>query len=208
MPINYAVQAQVIDIRTDSPQPTDSFLADTNIWFWVTYTRASLGPNPPWPGQLTNYPGYVAKCLAAGAKLYRCGLSMAELAHIIEKTEREIFEMSSGARVGTKEFRHNHAAERSIVVAEIQSAWGQAKAMGTSLDIAVDDPATDAALTRFGSQVLDGYDLFIVEALSRGGLTQMLTDDSDFCSVSGIQVFTANSNLISAAASQGKLVRR
>ena len=208
MPINYAVQAQVIDIRTDHPQPTDSFLVDTNIWFWVTYTRASSGPNPPRPGQLTSYPGYVARCLAASAKLYRCGLSMAELAHIIEKTEREIFETSSGARVGAKEFRHNHPTERTAVVAEIQSAWGQAKTMGTSLDIAVDEPTTDAALTRYGTQVLDGYDLFILEALSRGGLTQVLTDDGDFCSVPGIQVFSANANVISAATNQGKLVQR
>ena len=208
MPINYAVRAEVIDIRTDNPQPTDAFLVDTNIWFWVTYTRASSAPTPPRSSQLASYPGYVGKCLAAKSRLYRCGLSLAELAHLIEKTEREIFEASSGAQVGTKEFRLNQTTERASVVAEVQSAWGQVKTLASTLDVTVDDPTTDAALTRFQSQLLDGYDLFILEALSRAGFAQVLTDDGDFCSVPGIHVFTANSNVITAATNQGKLVRR
>jgi len=208
MPINYAVQAQVIDIRTDDPQPTDSFLVDTNIWFWVTYTRASSAPMPPRRSQLVDYPGYLRRCLAAKSRLYRCGLSLAELAHLIEKTEREIFKASSGTDIGTKEFRHNQATERATVVAEVQSVWGQVKALASALDTNVDDPTTDAALMRFQTQSLDGYDLFILESHSRAGLIQVLTDDGDFCSVPGIQVFTANANVISVATAQGKLLHR
>jgi predicted nucleic acid-binding protein len=208
MPINYAVQADVIDIRNDNPQLTDAFLVDTNIWFWVTYTRASTAPTPPRRWQLATYPGYLGKCLAAKSRLHRCGLSLAELAHLIEKTEREIFEASSGTNIGTKEFRHNQVTERATVVAEVQSVWGQVKALASVLDTNVDDPTTDAALARFQTQSLDGYDLFILEAHSKAGLIQVLTDDGDFCSVPGIQVFTANANVINAATSQGKLLRR
>jgi hypothetical protein len=209
MPINYAVQAEVVDIRSDNPQPTDAFLVDTNVWFWITYARASSAPTPPRATQLANYPGYVGKCLAARSRLYRCGLSLSELAHLIEKTEREIHGASSGAQLGTKEFRHNHPTERASVVAEVQSVWSQVKALASAaLDVTVDDATTDVALARFQSQLLDGYDLFIVEALSKAGFTQVLTDDGDFSSVPGIQVFTANTNVISAANAQGKLLRR
>jgi hypothetical protein len=41
MPVNYTVQADVVDITTDSPQKGDIFLVDTNIWYWLTYPQAS-----------------------------------------------------------------------------------------------------------------------------------------------------------------------
>jgi len=33
MPIKYVVQAQVVDLRTDTPKPADRFYVDTNVWF-------------------------------------------------------------------------------------------------------------------------------------------------------------------------------
>jgi len=47
MAINYVVQAEIVDIRTDAPLASDSFLVDTNVWGWTTYTRASLGKRGP-----------------------------------------------------------------------------------------------------------------------------------------------------------------
>jgi hypothetical protein len=40
------------------------------------------------------------------------------------------------------------------------------------------------------------------------GVLQLITDDGDFATVPGIQVFTANRNVINAARSQGKLQTR
>lgn len=36
MAINYNVQADVIDIQRDQPQKTDTFLVDSNVWYWLT----------------------------------------------------------------------------------------------------------------------------------------------------------------------------
>lgn len=33
MPKNYIVQANVIDITSDTPQKGDIFLVDTNVWY-------------------------------------------------------------------------------------------------------------------------------------------------------------------------------
>jgi hypothetical protein len=52
------------------------------------------------------------------------------------------------------------------------------------------------------------YDLFILETLKKEGITNIITDDGDFATVSGITVFTANRNLINTAQLQGKLVVR
>jgi hypothetical protein len=72
----------------------------------------------------------------------------------------------------------------------------------------VDKSSAQAALARFGSQALDGYDLYSLNAyLAESGL-KILTDDSDFAVVPGVHVFTANQHVINAARSAGKLSRR
>ncbi len=208
MAINYIIQAEIVDITIDSPKEDDVFLVDTNVWYWMTYTRASLSDRPPAQYQTTNYPGYTNAALAAGARMYQSGLSLAELTHLIEKAEREIYEKTN-RQARPKEYRHNFPAERARVIAEIQSAWGQVVTLANPLAATIDGQTTEAALTRLETEKVDGYDLFILESMKIHGVVQVITDDGDFVAVSGIQVFTANRNVIAAARNQGKLkIRR
>lgn len=210
MAVSYDVKAEVIDIRSDTPKESDAFLVDTNVWYWMTYTRASQGPNPPWPNQIKDYPGYLKQALAAKSRVLRCNLSLSELAHRIEATERGIFEAANPAlgQIRAKEFRHNHTAARATVVSEVQVAWGVVKTMAAQLDTSLGDTVADAALNRFQNEPLDGYDLFILEAMKAARVVQVLTDDGDYCTVPGIQVFTANRNVVTAASAQSKLLTR
>lgn len=209
MPVNYTVRADVVDIRTDAPQPTDEFLVDTNVWYWLVYTRAALGARPPRTRQLTDYPHYVSQALANGSGMRQCGLTLSELAHRIEQTEREIYGYLIGAQPPpTKEFRHNLATERSHVVSEVQTAWTQIRSMASSVDVIINDAMTAAAVLRFQTEALDGYDVFLLEAAATSGILQVITDDGDFCGVTGIQMFTSNQGVITAAQTQGRLVVR
>lgn len=207
MAINYNVQADVIDIRIDTPQPSDIFFVDSNVWYWLTYTRASLSSQPPRNYQISDYPAYISNALSAKSQLCNCGLSLAELAHLIERTEREIFNRSNDG-INSKVFRHNHSVERTNVVTETQTAWSQVKTMSKMVGVQIDDEVTDAALSRLTSQPLDGYDLFILESISNAGVAKVITDDGDYVTVPGIQVFTSNRNVITTAKSQGKLMTR
>jgi predicted nucleic acid-binding protein len=132
---------------------------------------------------------------------------LAELTHLIEKSEREIHIAANGP-IGTKEFRHNFPTERNQVNAEIQAAWGQVTCLADPLMVTIDTPTTTAALNRFQTEKVDGYDLFILESMKNHGVIQVITDDGDFATVPGIQLFTANRSVISAARSQGKLITR
>ncbi|MDL2121808.1 MAG: PIN domain-containing protein [Deltaproteobacteria bacterium] len=200
MAINYSIQAEVVDITTDSPKADDVFLVDTNVWYWMTYPNATSYV----PSQLANYPGYLNKALTADSKIHHSGLSLAELSHLIEKTEREIYERSNGT-IRPKEYRHNLSGERSRVASEIKAAWCQVVSLADPLAVTIDDITATAALNRLQTEKLDGYDLFILESMKNHGIVQVITDDGDFATVSGIQVFTANRNVIAAAKNQGKL---
>ncbi|MCB2264315.1 MAG: testis-expressed protein 52 [Candidatus Thiosymbion ectosymbiont of Robbea hypermnestra] len=123
MAISYTVQADVVDITADTPGAEDAFLVDTNVWYWLTYPKASQSARPPVPYQTSDYPGYTNAALGAGARIFQSGLSLAELTHLIEKAEREIYEVANG-QIGTKEYRHNLPAERARMFAEVQAAAG------------------------------------------------------------------------------------
>lgn len=204
MAINYTVQAEVVDITADTPKAEDAFLVDTNVWYWTTYPNATSHI----PNQISDYPGYLNKALGASAKIFHSGLTLAELSHIIEKTEREIYERNVGNSIKPKEFRHNLVGQRGRVVSEVQAAWAQVASLAEPLTVTIDSPTTTAALNRLQTEMVDGYDLFILESMRSHGVVQVITDDGDFATVPGIQVFTANRNVIQAAHAQGKLITR
>jgi predicted nucleic acid-binding protein len=203
MAINYTIQATIIDITVDTPKVGDVFLVDTNVWYWTTYPTATYFASR----QSSNYPAYLNKALAARSHIHHSGLSLAELTHLIEKTEHEIYEKAV-CPTKPKEYRHNITGERSRVASEIQAAWGQVTSLADPLTLTIDAQTTSAALNRLQSARIGGYDLFLLESMKNNSIVQIITDDGDFATVSGIQVFTANRNVINSARNQGKLLKR
>ena len=203
MAVNYQVHAEVIDVRADQPRSSDALLVDSNVWLWMYYPGP--GASADWRSQV--YPNYVKRARRAKAKLLRCGLSLCELAHQIELAEFELFQQTH-PNERAKEFRHNYPVERRSVATSLLAAWRIIKTMAVPLGLTVDDRATDAAMAAFESRLLDGYDLLFVQAMSAAGVNQVLTDDGDYCTVPGIQVFTANRQVIEASRAQGKLLTR
>ena len=207
MALNLRIQADVIDIRSDTQRQSDIFFVDTNVWFWQTYSNASVS-SPNAPTKISVYSNYLQTALSNGATLTYSGLVLAELAHIIEKSEREIYIQTYGD-LRPKEYRHNLPVERANAVAQVQSAWSQVEMIAVLVSLIIDDVTTNAALTRFQTQALDGYDLLFLEAIStEAGQVKIITDDMDYAVVPGIQVFTSNNFVIQQASRQGKLLVR
>jgi predicted nucleic acid-binding protein len=207
MAIQYTIHADVVDIAQTNPQGTDCFLVDSNVWLWMTYSNAGHS-EPAWRGTVrSQYAGFVQKASTADAKLYWCGLSLAELAHVIEKTEREIY-ATYVKRINPKEYRRNFPEERSRVVLEIKAAWGQVISLAEPLPVNIDTPTANAVLGRLETEKVDGYDLFILETMAKHGVIQIITDDGDFATIPGIQVFTSNRHVINSARIQGKELKR
>ncbi|MEH2314552.1 MAG: PIN domain-containing protein [Nostoc sp.] len=208
MSVKYSVKADVIDIKTDSPQKGDIFLVDTNVWYWLTYPPASLPPD----SYQNSYSNYIEASVAVEATLCCSGLSLAELAHRIETEEHKLSRYGSTTdpdyRKKAKEYRHNYIPERARVVSKVEAAWNQVEGLSVQIDLKLDKATVDAAVTRFRTQCLDGYDLFILESMKQESLTKIITDDGDYVNVPGIQMFTANPGVIKAARKEGKLIIR
>lgn len=200
------VEAEVVDITSDTPRASDILLVDTNVWFWLAYSNASSTSTSA--SKIAAYSSYVTKVISSGGTLASCGLLLSELAHLIENTERDIFNRtSSRKKVGKKEFRTSYSAERAKVVREVRSVWGQVSSLAVLLEMNVTEDLTQEALDVFSRSYLDGYDLFVAQVLvsPKEGVSGIFTDDSDYACIPNISLFTANQRVIQAAASQGKL---
>lgn len=64
------VRTQVVDIRADTPKDSDIFLVDTNAWYWLFYSRASLSPDAPQAYQLADYPAFLKAAVGAQSALH------------------------------------------------------------------------------------------------------------------------------------------
>ncbi len=206
--MSLTVRAQVVDINKDEPKSADRFLVDTNAWYWLFYSRASQAVSTPKSYQLSDYPSYINKAISASSLLHCFALSFAELAHNIEKAEREIYGSQSNRNIHTKEFRNNCITQRRKVVTHIIDTWDDVKSISTLLDMKLDTSFMQTALSLFPSVSLDGYDLFMAETALQTEVTQIITDDSDYATVPGLTIFTSNRNIIQAANSAKKLITR
>jgi hypothetical protein len=202
------VRGQVIDIRADNPKDTDRFLVDTNAWYWLFYPRVSQAPSSPLSHQLADYPSYIKKALGNKATLHCYALTFAELAHNIEKAEREIYENQAAKKIRPKEFRHDYVNQRRKIIGLITDTWADVMSVSNLLDMELSTTFMQSALSLYPAVGLDGYDLFMAEAAFKTGVVQIITDDADFATVSGLTVFTSNQKVIQAASSANKLISR
>lgn len=205
--INYQIQAQVVDLKTDKPRRTDRFLVDTNVWYWLTYPRCQLPQKKAKNYQVKIYPNYLKQARKVQAQLYTCGLCFSELADLIEKSELDIFRQTKG-QIELKEFRHSEPEQRKAVISSIQDAWAMMKSFAEFLEIKLDLTLTDRTCQALQAIATDPHDYYMVESARLAGITQIITDDGDFATVPNVIVFTANNNIIQAAQAQGKLISR
>jgi predicted nucleic acid-binding protein len=206
------VQANVVDIQADRPQVGDRFLVDTNVWYWLTYSRSNQTSRPPQSYQITKYPNYINAAVMAKGQLLWSALSVAELTTLIERSEHSLFCKRNNRDPLTfsiKEYRHRYPMERvKNVIAEIETSWNQVEVVGHCLESLVNQSAVTQVISDLRIQSLDGYDSLIIHAMNTAKIDKIITDDFDFVTVPGITVFTANKRSLSAARSQNKLLTR
>jgi predicted nucleic acid-binding protein len=204
--MSLVVRAWVVDLRQDAPKANDGFLVDTNVWYWLTYPNAS-GTGKHY--QTSTYPQYIRRAIQAGATLFYSVLMLAELAHVVEKTELTIFENANPhlKGLGLKDFRHKYPQKRANVVDTIEAVWGQVMQY-SALSSALNNISIEQALALLPSVQVDGYDLLILQTAQQSQVSHIISDDSDFATVEGIVLFTANERTIRSAREQKRLLVR
>lgn len=181
-------------IDVEEPVRTDRYFVDSNVWFWFTYcaSREIEINDAPRRYQLEKYPEFLQKVLDSGAKIYHCPLVYAELANIIERTEYEIYKATNSGVVKTrKEFRSD-SGRRKAVVDEIKMAWDTINSISNSLSFSLNNAIVEGVHSLFENSALDAYDAFYCYLMEKSDIKKIITDDADFNSVEGQELYTAN----------------
>lgn len=186
------ILADLVDLRLDPPLDGEPILVDTNVWnffvfpsFYVDHYRRTR-----W------YTSALKRLVRAETTLYHSGLSLSELAHMVEKHHWEAYKRKKRkSKVTIKQFRAKGVC-REAVVEQVQAAWSQVIEYSEPLEAHIDAASTAAALASFQTYPLDGYDLFLLESMRAAGITRILTDDQDFARVEGLEVLTANRGVL------------
>lgn len=202
------IRASVVDITTDTPKSTDKFLVDTNVWLWLYYEPLTLTEAGGTKQQAITYPSYYSAAQAARSTFYTTGLVYSELAHIIERTQKSIYDSKLAAPLDSKVYRHDYPQQRMKVIQLISEAWKDITTYTHLLDINLNDEYMQKATALFSQVGVDGYDGFTAQLVKQSDMTGILTDDGDFASVGGLTVFTANQYVIKLARTVGKLITR
>jgi hypothetical protein len=204
------ISAAVIEISKDTPKQSDTFFVDTQVWHWLTYCQ-HLG-RKTLPSRVQEYINYINKIGAEKATLRRCGLSLAELANVIEKDEREVFNelqrKCNRTLVDEKEYRHDYPDERQKVQKSIRISWEAVKRYSSPTSVALSERLTNNVLNLLCSCSIGSYDSLLTESMRVSRIVQIITDDKDFATIPGIQVFTNNREVIKEADNQNMLRRR
>ena len=200
-----SIRAGVVDIRTDRPTPADKLWVDSNVWFWVAYSRHRSTP------QTGPYLAYIKALRLARASLVAGGINYAELAKCIEIHEMDVYAVRNNQpqrSLNVKAFR-SILTERANVIGEVAAAWSIVRQFATVCASALTDACVGTALKGLESgDRLDGHDAIQVAEARRNSVTDILTDDRDYGTVEGIRVFTANAALVGEARSAGTLISR
>ena len=170
----------------------DIFALDTNILYWTHYSQASNPKLKIHPYQVTKYPNFVEKLLDNGNTLVTTIFNITELMHVVENSEFLIYKETNNYRRGKKAFR-KIASEREKYKSEIDSIIMQ---INESYDgkielVQFNEEDINKFVSNINNNSCDIFDYLVVEYLRNRGILNFITDDRDFKTVDGINVYYA-----------------
>lgn len=188
------MSATVVDIRNidiNSISKNEIFAIDTNVLVWTHYSKASSPYLRAKSYQTIEYPNFVAKLLQNGNQIVTTVLNLTELCGVVEKNQYKIYNLLNGSQIKFKDYR-NIASERNqykqeldVMLAEIKNSYhDQIEVVSVS----------EKEIQRFQNDIpnmkCDVFDYTIVNFLKEKGITKIISDDKDFVSVDGIELYT------------------
>lgn len=174
------------------------FAVDTNVLLWLYYPSIS---NPLFnenPRRYRVYTEFINNLKESKCQLYTTTLNIAEFCSVVEKKEYKIFLAANGYYAANsdenipniKQFR-KLPQERGYYNSIISSSLDVLKKSFNGME-AID--LTTTLIDKFSQDILnmtcDPFDYAVIEYLKSIGITNYISDDKDFYTVDGIDLYT------------------
>ena len=186
---------KIINLNTySSINNSRIFFLDTNVLYWYTYPRFSDHSQlkPAWK----IYYDFIDALTSAGNPLHTSVYNLTELLNVVEKNEYEIYmQLHPEIPLTKKDFRRM-ITEREKVSQIIKTTLNNA----LSICSVIDFNFTSNTLRNFSNQFIDHrcdvFDYAILNNCIMSKDINIISDDSDFSSMPGITLYTANENIL------------
>lgn len=167
------------------------FALDTNILYWTHYSHASNPNLKTLPYQVTKYPNFISNLLENGNALITTVLNVSELTHVVENSEWAIFKAVHKCKIKKKEFR-KQKQERISFKSEMNTIMLQLKeTYGNQIKIIeITKEEIEQYICDIQNNTCDIFDYIIIDKLKKEGITNFITDDKDFLTIDGINLYT------------------
>lgn len=196
-----AIQATVYDATAMPADRPDTLFVDTNVWVDLVHPAAFPPPGNPRSQWAGIYSQVVSAVRSGPGRLTYGALALNELGHVIERVE---WKLSPAWRRDKQKAFRSDAAERARVVGLIRTAFRQVQNVAEEVPMYVDYALSLGVIDRAATEqhALDVYDMYLVEAARSADA--VLTDDSDFATVPGLAIVTANPAVLADARAAGR----
>lgn len=189
--------AKIIDIRTvdiNSILPNEIFAVDTNVLLWACYNNISHNALNGFISeyQIQFYPKFIKNLIKNGNILYTTNLNVSELCSLIERNEFEIYKYRTRQRFYKKKKYRKIARERRRYKTKLDTTL---KILHETYISRVEVVVIPANYDSIFSQAIpimtcDTFDYAVIEHLKSIGITNYISDDKDFCTIDGINLYT------------------
>lgn len=189
--------AKIIDIRTvdiDSIFPNEIFAIDTNVLLWSCYNNISHNALNEYVSEYQTefYPNFIQNLVENGNKLCTTNLNISELCSLIERNEFEIYKYRTRKRFFKKKKYRKIERERRRYKRKLDLTLDELhKTYISRVEVVVIPANYDSIFSQaIPIMTCDTFDYAVIEYLKSIGVTNYISDDKDFCTIDGINLYT------------------
>ena len=179
-----------IDVFKDINE-SEVFAVDTNVLYWM---HSSFDVNAR-KYQTETYPQFISDLISNGNKLVTTIYNCMELLHLIEKRQLDLYNLNNSSEVRLKKFR-NDKNERIGVKEECDVVFEQVKDLYDIKKFIIEIEFLDEFIGQFENHKCDNFDYNTLKYYYSENIKNIITDDQDFISFPGINIYTANKTII------------
>ncbi len=169
------------------------FALDTNVLYWIHYSQASDPNLKAQAYQVVDYSNFIEKLLENGNRLVTTVLNISELAHVVENSEYRLYNALNTPKVKKKEFRNlrnkrvDYQNEMKIIMLQLQETYGEQIQV-----IEIEEKVISNFIHDIDKNACDVFDYVIIKKLIEKGIINFISDDKDFVTIEGINLYTSS----------------
>ncbi|PWJ88989.1 uncharacterized protein DUF1241 [Oceanotoga teriensis] len=175
----------------------NDFFIDTNVLFWYHYAFAKYNYNNIKIAEYQKkYPEFIEQFIEKNKNLFTSSINLSELFYRIEMTEYKLYKKNNNnPSLKLKDYR-NIEVERNKLKKTLNAIYKEIKNLYTIKDINFTNNNLLEYINEMSTHKCDVYDHAILSFIKSKKLLNVISDDSDFTSISGINVYTLNNKAI------------